>query len=439
TQASCSNTNGVLKIAGMGGTGPLEYSIDGSNYQSSGIFDALDSGTYVAYTKDANGCINKDTVLLTALPHPVVFIGNDTTLCESENLVLAAPQNPPLTYLWQDNTTAYNYTVRAAGIYYVKVTNGSGCSTADTIDIKYKMVPVFSIGNDTSLCAGNLFNLQPVPQIAGIYLWSTGAVSPFVSVNAPGLYWLQVIDSGCVKRDSITVTSKLNPSVSLGNDTTLCEGITYLLNASYTGATYLWQDGSTSSQFTVTVAGAYHITVDLNGCTARDSVTITYLSKPQFTLGKDTVICQGEGILLQPHINVAVNYLWQDGSTASSYNVKDTGFYSLTVSNTCGSYSDDIKITPGLCSLMLPNAFTPNGDGVNDIFRVKYPFSVRSFIFTIYNRFGERVFETTDMSKGWNGIFQGVDQPVDSYVWVIQLTDINNIPQTGKGVVTLIR
>ena len=72
----------------------------------------------------------------------------------------------------------------------------------------------------------------------------------------------------------------------------------------------------------------------------------------------------------------------------------------LTAVNICGSSTDEIKITAGLCSLLLPNAFTPNGDGINDVFGVKYPFAVKTFLLTIYNRFGEKVFETTEMSKG---------------------------------------
>ena len=179
--------------------------------------------------------------------------------------------------------------------------------------------------------------------------------------------------------------------------------------------------------------------MDLDGCMARDTIQITYLDKPRFTLGRDTVICRGETILLQPHINVPAAFLWQDGSTQPFYNVKDTGVYLLTAANICGNYTDEIKITPGLCSLILPNAFTPNGDGLNDIFGVKYPFTVKAFLFTVYNRFGEKVFESADMGKGWDGNYRGTVQPMGSYVWVIKLTDTNNKEQSSKGVITLIR
>jgi len=137
---------------------------------------------------------------------------------------------------------------------------------------------------------------------------------------------------------------------------------------------------------------------------------------------------------LQPQLNVPANYLWQDGSTRATLVVKDTGFYSLQASNICGSFSADILIKAGICSLMLPNAFTPNGDGINDVFRAKYFLPVKVFRLSVFNRYGEKVFETTDINKGWDGTYGGRDQPKGIYVWIVQLTGLNNVEQTSKGV-----
>jgi gliding motility-associated-like protein len=87
----------------------------------------------------------------------------------------------------------------------------------------------------------------------------------------------------------------------------------------------------------------------------------------------------------------------------------------------------------------LPNAFTPNGDDLNDLFRVKYPFSVKSFLFTIFDRFGQKIFETADMNKGWDGSYKDIPQPPGTYVWTIQVIDSRNAAQSYKGIVTLIR
>ena len=111
--------------------------------------------------------------------------------------------------------------------------------------------------------------------------------------------------------------------------------------------------------------------------------------------------------MLTPSLNTTATFLWQDGSTASSFAVNHEGIYSLTASNECGSHTDSITITKGLCDILMPNGFTPNGDGLNDVFRVKYPFAVTRFHFIVTDRWGEAVFETNDIHRGWNGTWKG--------------------------------
>ena len=96
-------------------------------------------------------------------------------------------------------------------------------------------------------------------------------------------------------------------------------------------------------------------------------------------------------------------------------------------------------MVPDGCALILPNAFSPNDDGLNDIFRIKYPFAVKAFSLAVYNRLGEKIFETSDMTTGWDGTFKGIKQPMDVYIWIVQLTSLNNIQQTVKGTVVLLK
>ena len=144
-------------------------------------------------------------------------------------------------------------------------------------------------------------------------------------------------------------------------------------------------------------------------------------------------------MVLSPIINTAVNYLWQDGSTNSTYTVTKEGLFSLRTTNQCGSFADEILITEGLCNIIMPNAFSPNEDGVNEVFRVKFPFPVQEFTFSIYNRFGEKVFETTDINKGWDGRWKNAKQLQGNYVWLIEFKGANNRRQLLKGNVVLLR
>ena len=279
TAASCSNTNGSINITALRGTAPIQFSIDnGVTYQANNIFNNLDSGQYIAVVNDANGCTIKDTVQVTAPPNPKVFLGNDTTICNGQTLLLTTLPLINYQYFWQDNSTSNSFLVTNPGNYSVKVTNQFNCSVSDTISIGYRPLPVFNLGSDTSLCNGQTLLLLPVPLAQGSYLWNTGNTSPSININSGGLYWLQVSDSGCTKRDSINITYKPNPVIHLGNDTTLCTGNALTLNATNNNATYLWQDGSTQSTFIVTNPGAYSVTVNLNGCDTTGSTNVNYLS-----------------------------------------------------------------------------------------------------------------------------------------------------------------
>ncbi len=207
TQASCTNTNGSITITGTGGTAPLQYSIDGLNFQNNNVFNSLDSGIYVGYVQDANGCTGTDTIQLTALPTPVVFIGNDTSLCNGQTITLAAPRAPGYTYLWQDNSTAYNNVVSKPGTYYVDVTNQFNCSASDTISITYKSLPLISLGSDTAICSTQHLVLNAFyPQ--STYLWQDGSASPNFDVSRAGTYTVKVTNTCGVTNASATVSVK---------------------------------------------------------------------------------------------------------------------------------------------------------------------------------------------------------------------------------------
>jgi gliding motility-associated-like protein len=407
---------------------------DGSTQNN---FSVSQPGTYWVQVTDNNFCSSSDTIIVTHMPAPIINLGNDTTICDNATLQLDATIPGIEFYTWQDESNLPTYQVTQPGLYYVTVKGNNGCSTSDSIQVAMKPIPVFSLGNDTTLCQTTQLALQNDLSNAG-YLWSTGDMVNSIVVSQPGIYWLEVTQNGCSKRDSINIQYKPVPVVDLGNDTTLCEGVIKELDATYPGATYLWQDHTTDPVLTVNQPGVYSVLVDLNGCIKKDTVLINYLYKPVFTLGTDTVICDGSQILLDPKLTNA-SYLWQDGSTSPTFIVTQPGVYSLSATNSCGTASDVINIIRGLCQLEMPNAFTPNHDGLNDVFRVKYPYFIKTFNMVIYNRWGEKVFTTTDPYKGWDGNYLGENQPSGNYIWTIFLIDLDGNKLTAKGNVILIR
>jgi gliding motility-associated-like protein len=438
TTASCNGTGATITATSTGGTPPFLYSLDSVNYQTSNIFMNVNAGNYVVRIKDSNDCIAAKAVQVTKYPVPAVFIGNDTALCSGNTLLLNAPTGIQYQYKWQDNSAGNSYMVTSTGLYWLKVTNQYNCSLTDSINIRFRPLPVFTLGNDTSLCFGQTLNLKiSIPQAT--YLWSTGSTLPSLLIITPGLFWLKVSDSGCIKNDSLTVVFKPVPIVNLGQDTAICEGKTILLNAANNNSIYQWQDNSTTSTYLVNNVGKYFVTVNKQGCIAKDTIAITYDLKPKFTLGAQNRLCMGSTITLDPKIT-GVSYLWQDGSTNSTYKVVQTGLYNLTATNNCGATTNSITIGDGVCNLYVPNSFTPNADTKNDLFKASYGDNVTEYQLQVFNRYGQIIFTTTDKNKGWDGTYKGAAQPYGSYVWVIQYkTALNNNWDRLQGSVLLIR
>jgi gliding motility-associated-like protein len=133
---------------------------------------------------------------------------------------------------------------------------------------------------------------------------------------------------------------------------------------------------------------------------------IQYDSIPLFSLGPDLVLCSNQQIILNPNISNA-NFLWQDGTTASTFTVKKQGYYKLISSNQCGAAFDEINITEGSCSLFVPSAFSPNDDGLNDIFKPIVYGQLIAYEFDVFDRWGNQVFHSTNAADGWDGKVKG--------------------------------
>ncbi|MBS1669109.1 MAG: gliding motility-associated C-terminal domain-containing protein [Bacteroidetes bacterium] len=446
TPASCTNTGGSITINALGGTAPLSFSADdGNSFYSNNVFNNLDSGQYIAVTKDANGCSFSDTIRLAALPTPRFSLGNDTIICMGQSLLISAPDSPSYSYQWQDNSNGHEYLASANGLYSVKVTNGYGCSYSDTIKLSLHPLPVFSLGNDTTVCNGHAYYLTPKfnsPSNGLVNTWSDGITGkPSFLVSAPGLYWMQSSDGGCAFRDSITVSYKPSPTVGLGNDTTLCDGQTLFLNASNNNSTYLWQDGSTSPSFTVSGPGAYSVKVDENGCDTSVSVVVKYIDKPIVNLVKDTLLCFTQLLTLDAGYPNST-YLWQDGSTQPIFKVSQAGTYTVQVTDVCGTTFDSslVAYENCACNFYVPNGFTPNGDGVNDVFLPKFQCLFSSYLMKIYNRWGQLVFASSRPDIGWDGNLASQRQPTGTYVWELTYKDsLTGKDMRKSGTVVLVR
>ena len=442
-EASCADTGGEIRVNCVGGISPFQYSINnGVSLQNDSVFTGLDSAQYIVYVINSNGCTAQDTIHLPSLPTPHVWLGNDTAICGGSSIQLIAPQGAGYTYIWQDGSLAGSYTVIAPGTYTVKVTNSFGCSDTALVKIGVKPLQVFSLGDDTVVCSGQPYTLVPVPRaVKGALLWSDGSGGSTLAVYAPGLYWLRVSNDGCASTDSVTIGTKPSPNVRFGNDTVLCEGQALLLYAANPNSTYQWQDGSTDSTYTVTASGIYTVMVDENGCETTGRIVVNFKSKPTLAFGGDTTLCVTQDLILDANYPNST-YSWQDGSTGPQYKVTRDGLYYVSVTDLCGVTIDSMDVKYENCSCMwyVPNGFTPNGDGRNDVFLPKYRCLFTAYELQIFNRLGQQVFASGDPDHGWDGFFAGKMQPTGTYVWMIRYRDaVTGKTMVKDGTVLLIR
>jgi len=385
------------------------------------VYSHIGTYTVTLNAMDSSSCKISDSthLLIYVIPPPVVNLGHDTTLCGAVSMVLNAG-NPGAQYLWSTGNTSSTLHVTAIGSYWVRVKVGQ-CSNSDTIHISALTKP--NLGNDTSLCQGSTLTLN-AGNTGSTYNWNTGASTPTISVNATGLYWVKVT-SGCVMSDTIHVTFLPAPVVELGRDTLLCPDASITLSAGNTGATYLWSSGATSQTLLVSTSGTYWVQVSNAGCSRSDSLTVSKLQN--LNLGPDQFLCDIQTpVVLDAGKIKGASYHWSNGDSSQTVHATQPGLYWVVVKAANCQLSDTLIMDGGLGGppgVYVPDAFSPNGDGLNDMFFAK-GIDVTSFDMKIFNRWGELFFESTDINKGWDGTLNGKPVPNDVYVWVMDYTNI---------------
>lgn len=380
---------------------------------------------------------------------PPVSLGRDTVLC-SGALFTLRPAYPYTRYSWQDGTTADQYPVTKAGIYSVTVADSCGNTSSDTIQIAFTTPGRPIIGQDTVLCPGTSDTLRTAIPFT-TYRWQDGSDKPYLIVGNPGDYYVTVNNRDCAPVTSDTVHISFRkpvPPVSLGRDTGVCAGISLMLRAGNSYRSYLWQDGSSKPFFRVDRPGLYYVTAtDSCGNTTADSIHIAYTTGGQLNRIAVTV-CAGDGtdISLPPGF---ASYAWAPADGLDNPNARvaraspaRSTDYTVTVVTTAGCTMEGVvAVTVHDCvdSLYMPNAFTPNGDGVNDRVHPFVPAGVTGYFFSIYNRLGQLVFHSQQPGEGWDGAVKGQLQTPGTYVWFCRFRNRFGRMYSNRGFLILVK
>jgi gliding motility-associated-like protein len=249
-----------------------------------------------------------------------------------------------------------------------------------------------------------------------------------IDPNAP-VFVADLINKSLTGADIVDDVELLPLSLEFPRDTAICQGESLLLDVKNDlQATYKWQDGSTSSKFTITKSGTYKVVIEYKfgneSCTVEQSFKVNVLPKYGEKPLVDTVICNFTAILLKAGTGRRDDTIrWQDNSIKDTLRVDKNGTYTAKITNTCGNYLESYKVNFVRCDInvYVPNAFSPNGDSQNDVFApfIHAEFPISDYEFSVFNRWGTQVFHSKERDVSWDGTFRNKQLDSDIYVWYL--------------------
>lgn len=434
------------------------------------------STTYSVIVSSGIGCSATGSVNITATDPIPISAGNDVLKCSEDTITLTASGGS--VYVWSPATDISDVNIASPLVYNtgnlvytVSSVDVNGCPTSDSVFVEIIEITPVDAGLDKSICIDGSVNIGGSPTAGNnaVIVWTgiTGDVNnlnstsdPSPTFNAQGLpagaYSFQVAatEQGCdAGVDEVIITVNANPEANFtGLNALYClenagnELIGIPPNGTFTGL------GISGNNFSPSLAGlnnfieiTYSVT-DNNGC-SDDTVQVTQVVNYVVDAGEDKTIEVFDSVQLTPS-NDAIVYEWSPEETLSCNNCVNpmasptvTTTYALIAIDENGCVANDnVTVNVVVDTLLwIPNAFSPNGDGENDVFRI-FGKSIKTIDFQIFNRWGELVFFTNDPNIGWDGTYKGEMMNPGAYVYVVKATFINDLEsRREKGSLVLIR
>ena len=394
----------------------------------------------------------RDSVKIT-FDKPSIISSADQEICAGKSVQLNT--NGGSSYVWTpanglSNTTIPNPIASPLQTteYYVTGTNANNCSGKDTVVVTVNPLPVITINADTSICPNS--SIQLSASGGADYSWTpSGSLNdaslpnPLATPITNTKYKVIVTSAaGCINSDSVQVNIRPSNNFFVDPADAICLNSSRQLNAGG-GDTYNWTPVSTlnnaslpnpkaspvsTTQYTVIISDTVcHTSATLN-------TTVTVNNLPTVTASKSNDIdCANDISTL--NASGALSYNWIPGTGLSNPSVSnptasptDSTRYIVTGTDINGcTNKDSVTVnvsTTGKSQYLMPTAFTPNGDGINDCYGIKYWGAIRALDFSIYNRWGELIFHTTTPSICWDGTYKGVKQDAAVFVYVVRAVTI---------------
>ena len=494
---TCGNTNDTLTIIDSGGISPYQVVVTGgptpiapftltlpaNGTHASKQFTGLGLGTYTVTVTDFAGTTVVKQPSLNSIPGPqqVNYSASKQATClnnDGEVSATVVGGTPPFSFLYNGATMGTipspSFSGQAAtglpsGDLTLTVSDGNGCTLPGQVAVGLNNNLTATVAGAT-ICEGTSTQLT-VTSNASSFSWSpatglssTSIENPVASPDVTTVYTLTTTLGVCPPLQTpLTIDVLPAPApVAVSPDTT-CYGKDITLQGSG-GTTYTWTPRTYLSNPSIadplvvapTSSVVYNLSVtDANGCKSLKPAVVDLVVRPPYVVssGPDTSVMVGQAVDLQAVDVQGIgfsSYAWTPGTFLSNPSIADpvatfseTGIYTYVVNatgpNGCTA-ADSITVRVySVSDIFVPNAFTPNGDGHNDVLRA-IPVSMRSFKYlTVFNRWGQQVFTTTNAGVGWDGNFGGQPAPQGTYVWIVGGIDYTGRVVEKRGTVVLIR
>lgn len=425
---------------------------------------------YFVTVSKGSDCTIEDSVLLTVNPLPVITKSADTSICYLSSVQLSASGGT--IYAWKPDPTLNNPSLAnpiamptESTTYHVEVTDVNGCRNEDSVQVTVFSKAQISVSPDTAICKNGIISLAASG--GQTYAWypdamietSTGPSVSIKPLDSEATFYVDITDNNlCQYTDSVRVSILPEVVFQISRDTAICQTQSVQLTA-VGGDEYQWLSSSGASfpkSGTITVSPenstSYSVLISENACGKRETLTTTVnvYPNPTLTINKSNDISCKQPIAQLKATGTARTFEWTPDLSLDNPRTqnpkatpKQTTTYYLKArdQNSCVA-EDSITIYVSMTDkafLALPNAFTPNGDGLNDCFGVPAAWgSVRDLNLKVYNRFGQMVFQTNDPAKCWDGTFKGEPQNAGVFAYTISANTACEIINF-KGSVVLIR
>jgi len=400
-----------------------------------------------------DGCTATDTLIVKTINACAISTQNH---CFGDTTLFTIPTTNADSIKWDYGNGTGQTTANAA--YYQYPDSGTykviakqyigGVSRIDTKTIIITKVSPLQLGNDTILCEGKNLQINTIPQYDS-YIWNDGTNTPVKAITKAGIYWMEVEKNGCKSRDSITVKT-FNCFLNIKNT---CLGDTTVISFDSQPIDSIeWLFGNNTQQvvYTTTVQHIYategDYTVTAKVYLGKEFILLNAPLKitktPQIQLSTDTALCENQRLKTIQINDADIAILWSDGSTALALLPAQSGQYILSLEKEGCLSTDTIQITllNCGCELYFPNAFTPNNNGLNEQFMPVTECLVKQFQLDIFNKWGQLIFQSSNIGYGWDGNYKGKPAPNGTYLWIARYkSEYTGKIYNQKGSVLILR